>query len=113
MLVRESSTSSTGSDFVAVLRLVMKKILGHLEFRVKGIVEEQDIKKMLHWFNSNFKDGVSADEFRLLNQHVLADKHRRFSHIHIANCIFCPSRKLPFFPLFVSPFMHRRDNQCI
>ena len=112
-MVRESSTSSTGSDFVAVLRLVMKKILGHLEFRVKGIVEEQDIKKMLHWFNSNFKDGVSADEFRLLNQHVLADKHRRFSHIHIANCIFCPSRKLPFFPLFVSPFMHRRDNQCI
>ena len=113
-MVRESSTSSTGSDFVAVLRLVMKKILGHLEFRVKGIVEEQDIKKMLHWFNSNFKDGVSADEFRLLyHQHVLADKHRRFSHIHIANCIFCPSRKLPFFPLFVSPFMHRRDNQCI
>ena len=43
---------------------------------MKGIVEEQDIKKMLHWFNSNFKDGVSADEFRLLNQHVLADKRR-------------------------------------
>ena len=57
----------------------MKKILGHLESRVKGIVEEQDIKKMLHWFNSNFKDGVSADEFRLLyHQHALADKHRRF-----------------------------------
>ena len=112
-MVRESSTSSTGSDFVAVLRLVMKKLLGHLESRVKGIVEEQDIKKMLHWFNSNFKDGVSADEFRLLNQHVLADKHRRFSHIHIANCMFGPSRKQPFFPLSMSSFVHRRDVQCV
>ena len=92
----------------------MKKLLGHLESRVKGIVEEQDIKKMLHWFNSNFKDGVSADEFRLLyHQHVPADKHRRFSHIHIANCIFCPSRQPPVFPLFVSPFVHRHDIQCI
>ena len=86
-----------------VLRLVMKKILGHLESRVKGIVEEQDIKKMLHWFNSNFKDGVSADEFRLLyHKHVLADKNRRSSHIDIANCIFCPSRKLPFHPMYIS-----------
>ena len=84
-MVRESGTSGTGSDFV----VVMKKILGHLESRVKGIVEEQDIKKMLHWFNSNFKDGVSADEFRLLyHKHVLADKNRRSSHIDIANCIF-------------------------
>ena len=32
--------------------------------RVKGIVEEQEVKKMLLWFNSNFRGGVTADEFR-------------------------------------------------
>ena len=32
--------------------------------RVKGIVEEQEVKKMLIWFNSNFRGGVTADEFR-------------------------------------------------
>ena len=34
--------------------------------RVKGIVEEPEVKKMLLWFNSNFKGGVTADEFRWL-----------------------------------------------
>ena len=32
--------------------------------RVKGIVEEPEVKKMLLWFNSNFKGGVTSDEFR-------------------------------------------------
>ena len=34
--------------------------------RVKGIVGEKEVKKMLLWFNSNFKGGVTADEFRWL-----------------------------------------------
>ena len=34
--------------------------------RVKGIVGEKEVKKMLGWFNSNFKGGVTADEFRWL-----------------------------------------------
>ena len=34
--------------------------------RVKGIVGEQEVKKMLGWFNSNFKGGVTSDEFRWL-----------------------------------------------
>ena len=34
--------------------------------RVKGIVGEQEVKKMLCWFNSNFRGGVTADEFRWL-----------------------------------------------
>ena len=32
--------------------------------RVKGIVGEKEVRKMLIWFNSNFKGGVTADEFR-------------------------------------------------
>ena len=32
--------------------------------RVKGIVGEREVKKMLLWFNTNFKGGVTADEFR-------------------------------------------------
>ena len=47
--------------------------------RVKGIVGEKEVKKMLLWFNCNFKGGVTADEFRCL----LLPK-AFYGHLHFA-----------------------------
>ena len=43
--------------------------------RVKGIVGEQEVKKMLLWFNSNFRGGVTADEFRWYQKPSMSNEY--------------------------------------
>ena len=45
--------------------------------RVKGIVGEQEVKKMLLWFNSNFRGGVTADEFRWYQKPSMSNEYLR------------------------------------
>ena len=41
-------------------------VVSNLRARVKGIVAESQVRKMLTWFNSTYRGGVTEDQFRCL-----------------------------------------------